>query len=198
MKCPPRDDSRKIPELKAFVDELKEIIENKDAQNLLARIHPRIQFDFDEGFGKEKFRARWNPDDKRSEVWVIMNRIVGLGGVFVKNRTNPFFDFVFPYVNEVDLEDPDQYFKTLVITGKDVNVREKPGLNAKVVGRLSYDIVTYDYEKSQMGYWYFVQTADKKITGYVSADLAYSPVDYRMFLTKEKGKWMISCLVAGD
>lgn len=192
------DDSGKTSELKSFVVELKETIENRDGQKLLELIHPQIKFDFDEGVGIEKFRTTWNPENKNSEIWVVMNKIVGLGGVFVKNRSNLFFDFVFPYVNEVDLEDPDQYFKTLVITGKDVNVRERPNLESKVVGRLTYDIVTYDYEKSQIGNWYFVQTTDKKITGYVSADLAYSPVDYRMFLTKEKGTWMISCLVAGD
>lgn len=197
-KFPPMDESGKTSELKSFVVELKETIESRDGQKLLELIHPQIKFDFDEGIGKEKFRAKWNPESKNSEIWPIMDRIVGLGGVFTKDGANPFFDFVFPYVNEVDLEDADQYFNTLVITGKDVNVRERPNLASKVVGRLTYDIVTYDYEKSQIGNWYFVQTTDKSIRGYVSADLAYSPVDYRMFLTKEAGTWMISCLVAGD
>jgi hypothetical protein len=63
-----------------------------------------------------------------------MNKIVGLGGVFNKNRTNSFYDFVFPYVNEVDLEDGDDYFTTLVITNKGVNVRQKPDVNSRLVG----------------------------------------------------------------
>ena len=197
-KCPPRDDSAKSPELLSFVIELKQIIKNKDSEKLLQRIHPQVRFDFDEGVGITKFRERWRPEDKDSELWGIMHRIVGLGGVFVKDRTNPFYDFVFPYVNEVDLKDADQYFNTLVVTGKDVSVREKPDLKSNIVGQLTYDIVSFDYEKSKMNGWYFVQTSDKKISGYVSSDFAYSPVDFRMFLTKEKGRWMISCLVAGD
>ncbi len=197
-KFPPRDDSGNNPELQLFVRELKEIIKNKDSQRLLAKVHPQIKFDFDEGIGVEKFKKNWKPEDKNSSLWPIMSKIVGLGGVFVKNRTNPFFDFVFPYVNEVDLEDGDEYFTTLVITNKDVKVREKPDLNSKVVGQLTYDIVSYDYEKSKDEKWYFIQTADKKISGYISSDFAYSPVDYRMFLTKEKEKWMISCIIAGD
>jgi hypothetical protein len=197
-KFPPRDDSGKTPELKVFVRELKEIIKNKDNQKLLAKVHSQIKFDFDEGVGIEKFKKNWKPEDKNSSLWTIMSKIVGLGGVFVKNRTNPFFDFVFPYVNEVDLEDADEYFTTLVITNKDVKVREKPDLNSKVVGQLTYDIVSYDYEKSKDEKWYFIQTTDKKISGYISSDFAYNPVDYRMFLTKEKGKWMISCIIAGD
>ena len=194
----PRDDSGKTPELKLFVKELNEIIKNKDSQKLLTVVHPQIKFDFDEGIGIEKFKKNWNPEDKNSSLWTIMNKIVGLGGVYNKNRTEPFYDFVFPYVNEIDLEDGDDYVITLVITNKDVNVREKPDLNSKIVGQLTYDIVTYDYEKSKDHKWYFIQTTDKKVSGYISSDFAYSPVDYRMFLTKEKGKWMISCIVAGD
>jgi hypothetical protein len=197
-KFPPKDDSSKSPQLQAFVNELKEIIRNKDSQKLLTRVHPKIKFDFDEGFGIEKFKAEWKPEDKNSVLWVIMNKIVGLGGVLVTDSKDPFYAFVFPYVNVVELQDGDDYFNTLFVTGKAVQVREKPDLNSKVVGQLTYDVITYDYEKSQMKNWYFIQTKDKKISGYVRSDFVYSPVDYRMFLSNEKGKWMISCLVAGD
>lgn len=196
-KFPPKDESGKTPELSKFVKELKEIIKNKDSEKLLTIVHPEIKFDFDEGIGVEKFKKTWKPEDKNSSLWPIVNKIVGLGGVFNKNRTEAFYDFVFPYVNEVPLEDGDDYFTTLVITNRDVKVREKPDVNSRLMGQLTYDIVSYDFEKSK-DKWYFIQTTDKKISGYISSDLAYSPVDYRMFLTKEKGKWMISCIVAGD
>ena len=197
-KFPPKDESGKSPALQLFVSELKQIIQDKDAERLMARIHPQIRFDFDEGVGIRKFKERWRPEDKDSELWEMMYRIVGLGGVFAGNGEDPFYTFVFPYVNQVDLEDADQYFNTLVITGRDVRVREKPGLTSKIVGHLTYDVVSFDYEKSNMNGWYFVQTSDKKISGYVSSDFAYSPVDFRMFLANENGKWMISCLIAGD
>lgn len=196
-KFPPKDESGKTPELHKFVKELKEIIKNKDSNKLLAIVHPEIKIDFDEGIGIEKFKKNWRPEDKNSSLWPIMNKVVGLGGVFNTNRTETFYDFVFPYVNTVDLEDEDDYFRTLVITNKGVNVREKPDVNSRLVGRLTYDIVTYDYKKDE-GKWYFIQTRDEKISGYINSDFAYSPVDYRMFLTKEKGQWMVSCIVAGD
>jgi hypothetical protein len=196
-KFPPKDESGKTPEISKFVLELKEIIKNKDSEKLLAIVHPEVKFDFDEGIGIEKFKMNWKPEDKNSSLWPILNKIVGLGGVFNKNQVETFYAFVFPYVNAVDLEDGDDYFKTLVITSKSVNIHEKPDLNSRSVGQLTYDIVTYYYEKSN-DQWYYIQTADKKISGYINSDFAYSPVDYRMFLTKEKGKWMISCIVAGD
>lgn len=147
-KFPPRDDSGKDPELNLFVTELKQIIRSKDGQKLIALTHPGFRVGFDEGVGIDKFKKAWTPDDKNSELWTLMDKIVGLGGVFKKNRSNLFYDFVFPYVNDVDLENPDDFFKILVVTGKNVNVREKPDIKSKIVGQLTYDIVKYDYEKS--------------------------------------------------
>src|SRR5689334_20012540 len=168
-KFPPKDESGKTPELSKFVKELKEIIKNKDSQKLLTILHPEIKFDFDEGTGIEKFKKNWKPEDKNSSLWPIMNKIVGLGGVFSKDQKETFYAFVFPYVNTVDLENGDDYFRTLVITSKDVHVREKADVNSKLVGQLTYDIVTYEYEKSKDN-WYFIQTGDKKIKGYINSD----------------------------
>jgi hypothetical protein len=198
IKFPPKDDSKKSPELQLFIAQLKEIIQNKDSKRLLERVHPQIKFDFDDGVGVKQFKEKWKPEDKASTLWPVIERIVELGGVFTKSRTDPFYAFVFPYVNEVELEDPDQYVNSLVVTGKNVTVREKPDLSSKAVGQLTYDVVTFDYKKSEYDKWYFVQTSDKKISGYVNSDFVYSPVDYRMFLTNENGRWQISCLVAGD
>jgi hypothetical protein len=197
-KFPPQDESGKDPSLKAFVVQLKQIIKTKDAKRLLTIIHPRVKIDFDDGNGIQHFINTWKPEDPASKVWPIMNKIVAMGGVFSRPDNDPFYKFVFPYVNAIDFEDPDLYFNTLVATARDIPVREKPDENANVVGKLNFDVVTHDYEKSSLPYWYFIQTMDSKIKGYVQADFVYSPVDYRMFLTKEGGRWMISCLVAGD
>lgn len=196
-KYPPRDESDKEPQLKTFVIELKEIIRTKDDRRLLPLLHPKIKLDFDEGFGVEKFNIEWTPEDKNSRLWPLLERIVNMGGVFPR-RPEPFYNFVFPYVNQVELEDSDQHFNTLVVTGKDVNVREKPDATSNVVGQLTHDVVWFVYEKSIIDQWYYIETADKKIKGFVRNEFVYSPVDYRLFLTNEKEKWMISCLIAGD
>jgi hypothetical protein len=46
--------------------------------------------------------------------------------------------------------------------------------------------------------WTFIQTLDKKIKGYVQSQYLWSPVYYRMVITKEDGVWKITSLVAGD
>ena len=212
-KYPPRDDSKRDSELNSFIHELKQIIRNKDEKKLISIIHPDIKFDFDDGIGIDKFKKTWMPEDQNSELWTVLDKIVGLGGVFVKNRNNPFYEFVFPYVNQVDLDNPDDFFNILVVTDKNVNVRERPDVKSKVLGQLTYDIVRYDYEKSYplteksliegLSFygpkeWYYIETDDKKLSGFIYWDFVWSPIDYRMFLTKEKGTWMISCLIAGD
>ncbi len=142
------------------------MIENRDSQKLFSILHPNIKFDFDEGIGIEKFKQKWLPQDRNSELWPILRTIVDLGGVFVKNESDPFYRFVFPYVNEVEL-DGDVYFNTLVITTNNAPLYEKPDEKSRVLAHLSYDVVGYDYEKSKPGEWSFVQV-DKTISGYIS------------------------------
>ena len=213
MKVPPRDETTKDSSLNLFVAELKQIIESKDGKRLTKIVHPKIKVGFDDGIGIDAFMNVWSPEKKESELWYIMKRIVELGGVFIKSDSDPFYRFVFPYVNQIELKNPDDYFNVLVVTGKNVNVRDKPELKSKVLGQLTYDVVRYDYEKSfpklihnpipHVSYygpkeWYYIETIDKKLSGYIYCDFVWSPIDYRMFLTSENGKWMISCLVSGD
>jgi hypothetical protein len=212
-KFPPRDDSKSDSELNSFINELKQVIKTKDEKKLISMIHPDIKFDFDDGIGISKFKMSWTPEDKNSELWTVLDKIVGLGGVFSKNTGSPFYEFVFPYVNQVKLDNPDDFFHVLVVTGKNVNVREQPSVKSKVLGQLTYDIVRYDYQKSypltekskieHLSFygpkeWYYIETDDKKLSGFIYWDFVWSPIDYRMFLTKEKGTWMISCLIEGD
>jgi hypothetical protein len=212
-KAPPRDETAKDSSLNLFVLELKKIIESKDGKRLLKIVHPKIKVGFDDGVGIDDFISVWIPERKESELWYIMKKIVELGGVFIKNDSDPFYRFVFPYVNQIELKNPDDYFNVLVVTGKNVNVRDKPNLKSKILGKLTYDVVRYDYEKSfpklthnpipHVSYygpkeWYYIETGDKKLSGYVYYSFVWSPIDYRMYLTKENGQWMISCLVSGD
>jgi hypothetical protein len=212
-KLLPKDESLSDPSLHSFVEELKQIIKSKDGKRLAKIVHPRIQIGFDDQIGVDAFVDKWSPENKESELWYVLKRIVELGGVFTKNNSNQFFLFVFPYVNQVELKNPDDFFHVLVVTGKNVNVREKPDHKSKVLGQLTYDVVGYNYEKSypksnqepipHVSYygskeWYYIETIDKKLSGYVYFNFVWSPIDYRMFLTQENGQWMISCLVSGD
>lgn len=91
------------------------------------------------------------------------------------------------------------------ITGN-INVRQRPSLDAPVVARLSYDIVkrapdppAAQAEKlpAARAEWVKVVTPAGK-QGYVAAPYVRSPIDYRASFRKRGGKWWLTLLVAGD
>ena len=195
---PPRDESGKDKALSSFAAQLKLVIKNKDGDQLVKMISPAIQNGFGDDSGVENFKKFWKPKDKTSELWKILTRMVNLGGVFMGEDKS---SFVYPYIFTLDGNELSDPFSMMLVTGTNVNVREKPDLKAKVITMLSYVPVEINYEKSippENPQWYFITTPDKKISGFMFGDFLYSPIGYRMFLTKQNGKWLITSLVAGD
>jgi len=194
----PKDESAKDPGLSSMVNELKRIIKTKDFNALIKHIHPGIQIGFDGNNGKEAFKQEWSSTPNQSRLWSILKRIIDLGGVFIKE--DPKNMFVFPYAYEVDLGNIEDAYKLFIVTAKNVNVRENPSLTAKVIGQLSYHVVTIDDApiNEEENEWKHIRKVDKKVQGFVHRDFLYSPSDYRMFLKREKDQWLIYMLLAGD
>jgi hypothetical protein len=46
--------------------------------------------------------------------------------------------------------------------------------------------------------WYFVETLDKRLSGYVYWKFTFSPAGYNLFLEKENGKWIIKSFLMGE
>jgi hypothetical protein len=130
-KFPPIDDSSKDEKLKTFVATLKATIKERDGNRLISMIHPDMKITFDGENGIDAFRKEWKPEDKESDLWILLNKLVGLGGVFLTDPQDQFYSFVFPYVNKVGPVNADDYFNILVVTATDVNVREKPDFKIK-------------------------------------------------------------------
>lgn len=209
-KFPPKDDTGKDPELAAFVAELKSVVAAKDTSRLIPLLDPAVQTAWDGEHNIKTFKDLWRLDDSDSSMlWPLLDRVLSLGGAFSDmGKQDPRFAFVFPYVYNLELEDPDQYFSVAVITGQNVNLREEPNLEASVRGKLSYDVVSYvlslDDEYRTSGQndigepeWYMIKTDSGK-SGWVYWKYIYAPVNWRLFLAKVEGKWKITCFIAGD
>lgn len=215
-KILPQNEMYRDSSLTNFVCKLQYAIFKRDKGFLLSVVDQDIKNSFGGSDGIEEFKQMWDLDNPDSPIWFIMSKIISLGGKFSNYQfaeTSPD-RFVFPYVFALELPNESlDYFTVLAITGSRVNVREKPDLNSKVLGQLTYDLVNADYNKSveavkdkrlqnlsyHGGYdWYHITTLDQKLSGYVYWEYAWSPVGYRMFLTKRNGNWTISCLIAGD
>ncbi len=194
----PRDESAKDTSLASMVMNLKRIVNTKDFNALLTHIHPEIQIGFDGSNGKKAFTEEWGGKTNQTKLWPVLKRIMDMGGVFIKE--DPKNMFVFPYAYQVELGEVEDAYNLFMVTGKNVNVREEPSLTAKVIGKLSYNVVTRDFSipEKDNSEWLLITTLDKKIKGHVHRDFLYSPSDHRLFLKKEKNTWLVYMFLAGD
>ncbi len=209
-KFPPINDISKDKSLVAFVNQLKAAVQKKDKAFLLGALDEKVMSDLGGDGGIAEFKKTWNLDAGDTSIWHQLSRIIELGGAFNKNDPEGRFTFGFPYVHLIDLQDADDYINVGVITGKNVNVREKPDLKAKVLMQLSYDVIWFVEAEQALQKtegtnlwgepeWYLIQTLDRKKQGWVFWKYVHSPIDYRLYLFKNKqGKWKVSAFVAGE
>lgn len=208
---PPRNEVSLDPDLQVFISDLLDAISRKDEAFLLKSLDDNVMIAFDGEGGIDAFTAMWVPQQDDSPIWPLLSRLIQMGGVFLHDTADETgrYQFVFPYVYNIDLDLEDDPFAIGVITGRNVNLRKEPNTGAPVITQLTYDVITYLYEEDGSAWfgtnefkepeWYRIETMDKKYTGWVYWKYVYSPVGFRMFLFKDaRGQWKISTLVAGD
>jgi hypothetical protein len=207
-KMRPRNEVNTDPSLVRFMAKLNHIIDTKNTKALLAVMDTDIKVSFGEYWGHEGFIEMWKPNNPKSGVWKLLPTLINMGGVWESPPDDSLFVFPYATTAEADSVDPDW---VMVITDTNVNMREKPDKNAKVITRLSYNMVTegndpLDNSHPEIAHlqfvgrnkWNYVSTLDRKYAGYVYYTYIWSVIDYRLYLQKEKGKWSIRYFLDGD
>lgn len=212
-KFPPINDISKDKSLVTFVNQLKVAVKKQDMAFLLTSLDEKVMSDLGSEGGIDEFKEAWGLNKGDTSIWHHLSRVLELGGAFDQDAIKhgeERYTVVFPYVHLIELPDPDDYIHIGVITGKKVNLREKPDLNAKVLTQLTYDVVRFVEENQDLQKsagtnawndpeWYQIETLDRKTSGWVNWKYVYSPISFRLYLFKNKqGKWKISTFVAGD
>ncbi len=199
------------PELKSFLTKLENAVKVRDKAFIIENMDPQITNSFGGDGGIEEFKQYWNWDSDSSEFWDLMKHLFKLGGDDFTSGDMYAIPYVFsgwPGHEKYDV------FDHMAVTGSRVNVRDKPSLkNSNVLGQMSYDIVKVNYEKSYPPFdaprlenvsyvgnklWYYIESLDGKLKGYVFWEFIWSPIDYRLGIEKKNGKWVITFFVAGD
>lgn len=203
QKLLPRDESPKDPSLNEFVIQFKDAIRYKDKDFILNSLDKDFIYTFGYGAGIEEFIEMWNLNSPNSEIWTVLDKIVNLGGVIVKENDYEI-GISYPYVFDLELENSDDYFSIMVVTANKVAVKETPDNNAKTIAELSYDVIWTDYSESfkpkyEADGWIYMKTLDGEISGYIENEYVYSPTDYRLLISKsDGGDWKFKHFVAGD
>lgn len=203
----PVDEGPKDASFLAFRTKLIAAAERRDVNYIISVMDPKIELSFGGHSGIAGFRKFWKIDRKDTEFWDVFLRVIKNGGAFLGDGKNKYNSFTAPYTFSSWPEEVD-WAEYHAIFGNNVNLREAPSADAKIIDRLSYNLVKTDYDKSirkktgksaeqEDMEWIWVQTANGK-TGYVKDDLVRSHVDYRAGFEKKRGVWKMTYFIAGD
>lgn len=186
--------------LNEFISSLKDAVKNKNKKYIISILSSDILVSHGGNGGVEEFKTHWNLASDDSSFWTTMDKLLRLGGE--KYQGDGFYSI--PYVSS-NWPDDEKYsvFEYMAITGANVNVRINPELKtSEKVGQFSYDIVKVDYEKTMRIFdepvWYYTESLDGKIKGYVYSDYIWSPIGYRATFEFIDNGWKMSILVGGD
>lgn len=203
----PVDEAAKDASFLAFRTKLIAAAERHDAKYILSIIDPRIKLGFGGDDGIANFKKIWRINAGDSEFWDEFLAVVKNGGAFDGKGSKKYQSFTAPYTFSSWPADLDP-FEYIVIFGSDVNLRDRPAADAKIIGTLSYNVVKPDNEQSTtvktgtgeddwVFDWRKVETLGGK-SGFVKAKYARSSIDYRAGFEKIRGTWKLTFFVAGD
>ena len=201
----PVDEAARQPDFFSFRAGLQAAIARRDAEALLAVVHPQIRNSFGGNDGIQEFRVAWGLDEDGTAtlaggaagpegtdgIWAELGTVLALGGSFLDADT-----FVAPYTfsrwpNGVDA------FEHVVLVTADVRVRTAPDGEAPVLRSASFEILRVARPYDGVAEWIAVQLGSGG-TGHVTAALARSPIDYRAIFRRAAGRWHLVTFVAGD
>lgn len=196
----PVDEAGKDTSFVQFREKLINAVKKRDSKFVLSIVDKNIKNSFGGNDGIVEFRKQWKITNPKSEFWKEFLTVLTSGGTFDKRRRNAFYA---PYLFTTFPDDIDQ-FEYQAIFGNNVNLREKPDLNAPIVASLSYNVVKIDYQNSirspkndEEVLWLKIETLGGK-KGFVKPEYVRSSIDYRAGFEKKNGKWMMVFFLAGD
>lgn len=185
----PRNDCIELPGAKLFFVDLGEAVRDRDADALLQLTSADVKLDFGGGGGLTTFKERLADEDGR--LWQEIEQLLDLGCAVDEGG-----DMVLPWLFAQDLgvDDP---FATMVTLGPDVALRERPERSAPVVETIAWDTVQLAEGFDPAAEFAGVTSRSGK-TGFIANTMLRSPVDYRLYVARNGGRWQIVSFVAGD
>jgi len=196
LKMEPVDQASRDPSFVAYRDTLLLAVRARDANAVINLASTDIMLSFGGESGRGSLRRNLEGFEswQGEEYWIELQRVLELGGVFLEDGA-----FCSPYLACVDppgCTDCDP-FETVFVTGSDVAARDAADSDARIVARLSYDILRLDADAYSGEAWYpvYLPAGGK---AFVSMTDARMSVDYRARFEKIGGLWQMTVFIAGD
>ncbi len=194
-RLPPVDEAWRDPTLVAFRQQLREVVEARDGAALTRLLYSRIENGLDAERGVRAFRQRWRLDEGGEALWPVLERLLSLGGAFV--RSSRGVQFCSPYVFVGFPPELDARVHGVAV-GEAVELRRAPRGDGALLRRLNHHLVRvsdWDGVREAGGQvWLEVHTLDGSY-GYVRREHVMRPIDYHAcFLAMSPGWRLISLL----
>ncbi|QYO66199.1 SH3 domain-containing protein [Leptolyngbya sp. 7M] len=194
----PVDEAIKDASFMAFRTKLIAAAERKDLAYVKSIMDPNIKLSFGGHTGLKGFDQLWK---NKADFWDQFPPVIKNGGRFTGEGRNKMNSFTAPYLY-TEMPDDLDAFDHHVIFGNNVNLRERPSMQAKVLDQLSYNVVkakdtVFSASDRSKPEWIRIETLGGK-TGYVNARYVRSPIDYRAGFEKKRGVWKMTFFIAGD
>jgi hypothetical protein len=181
---PPGDDAKRDATLVAFLSNLRQVLQRRDRNGLLALLAPDIDIGRADVNGPSAFFTAWGLTDPETSVYGVLGQILSIRGAWVEER------FCAPYVSALYPKDVPRA-NHQVILDPNVKLRAEASDKAAVVATLSYEIVEVVKGDFQ---WPRVRTVAGK-EGYVPLAYLYSPnAYYACFARDPAGAWKLQML----
>ncbi|HNY13058.1 MAG TPA: SH3 domain-containing protein [Candidatus Wallbacteria bacterium] len=202
---PHADNYSKIGDLKTAVDGIKQAVKEKNAVMLLKYVDENIKIGFGAESGKAEFKKMWELDKnpQNSKLWKELETIFALGGGIEKDNAS----YTAPYTYTAEMDGLTDY-QYQIVTGRDVNVREKPSSKSAVVKTIDREVVyvcdssdekeVFEEIGGESHPWKKVVLSGGE-EGYIYGKFIRSALDYRLSIEKgSDGLYKITFMVSGD
>ena len=193
-KISPPEAGSRDPKLATLLNRMRRIVAERDHRSLEALMNPDFQVGFDLGKGPREFRSHWSSESPESPVWMILQRLLSLEGVFYSSTL-----YVLPYVYArfpIDLNP----LEHVVAVNAEVPLFAKPESGAEPIGFLQHTIVPLAKPLEPpviIPSEGFVEVSHPELGRcFVASSAVYSPAGHRAFFEKRKGEWRWISLAA--
>jgi hypothetical protein len=184
------DTTWRVRSFESFRQSLYTIIAARDTTALFELLAPDIKSSFGGDDGIEGFRAHWELAAGSTRLWTVLEEVLQLSGRFEGPDR-----YVAPYTF-YSLPDSLDPYTHLIVMKPAVRVYTRADTTSRVVGLLAYHVVRIA-DTLPPEPWVAIAMKDSAV-GFVQSEFVRSPLDYRITIVRENGRWRVIYLIAGD